>query len=305
MENTSSSNAALITLNPPHVLTFNLEKDASPKTVLKVTNTSNSKVLFKVKTTQPAWYYVRPNQQMLEIGQSEDVVILLVDQECNRCLEQAASNSEEKLDKHRFLVLSTTLSDDDFARILELTPTQRLDEFAKVWEGAADVRKNIKLKVEFNYRNISENDSLLPSASTVRKAIARAPESTTAVPTSNEDTSKANLNSSNKINNPEVILSELQTLRKKYDAVVEYTVHLTTERDSIFAQLESAQRELIKEKAKKKSSASSSSTSDSTPSTVTEKKKASEKSGFSLPIVILAALLSFLIGKFLSSSVAV
>jgi len=90
------------------VLTFNLEKDASPKTVkiqahvitnyfhflyiqvLKVTNTSNSKVLFKVKTTQPTWYYVRPNQQMLEIGQSEDVVILLVDQECKYAMFESS-----------------------------------------------------------------------------------------------------------------------------------------------------------------------------------------------------------------------
>ena len=57
--------------------------------------------------------------------------------------------------------------------------------------------------------------------------------------------------------NPNVLLAELQALRKKFDAVVEYTVHLTAERDSIFTQLEGAQRELIKEKAKKKTSSSS------------------------------------------------
>lgn len=53
-------------------------------------------------------------------------------------------------------------------------------------------------------------------------------------------------------NSPDTIITELQSLRKKYDAVVEYTVHLTAERDSIVAQLENSQRELLKEKAKKK-----------------------------------------------------
>lgn len=54
-------------------------------------------------------------------------------------------------------------------------------------------------------------------------------------------------------NSPELILTELQNLRKKYDAVVEYTVHLTAERDSIVGQLEVAQKELNREKLRKKS----------------------------------------------------
>lgn len=57
--------------------------------------------------------------------------------------------------------------------------------------------------------------------------------------------------------NPDSIFSELQALRKKYDAVVEYTVHLTAERDAIVSQLESAQRELNREKTKKKTDGSS------------------------------------------------
>lgn len=48
---------------------------------LKITNTSNEYVVFKIKTTQPSWYYVRPNQAILEPGQSEDVTVVLVDTE--------------------------------------------------------------------------------------------------------------------------------------------------------------------------------------------------------------------------------
>jgi len=50
--------------------------------VLRITNTSGEKVAFKVKTTQPTWYYVRPNQQIVDIGQTEEVTIVMVDTEC-------------------------------------------------------------------------------------------------------------------------------------------------------------------------------------------------------------------------------
>jgi hypothetical protein len=39
-------------------------------------------VAFKVKTTQPSWFYVRPNQHVLDVGQTEDVSIVLVEGEC-------------------------------------------------------------------------------------------------------------------------------------------------------------------------------------------------------------------------------
>lgn len=34
-----------------------------------------------MKTTQPSWYYVRPNQDILDVNQSEDVVVLMVETE--------------------------------------------------------------------------------------------------------------------------------------------------------------------------------------------------------------------------------
>lgn len=53
-----------------------------PLKVLTITNTSTERIVFKVKTTQPTWYFVRPNQQLLDVGESEEVNVLLVDTEC-------------------------------------------------------------------------------------------------------------------------------------------------------------------------------------------------------------------------------
>jgi len=51
------------------------------KAALKVTNTSTSKIVFKVKTTQPSWYYVRPNQQVVDVGATEEVSVVIVEDE--------------------------------------------------------------------------------------------------------------------------------------------------------------------------------------------------------------------------------
>lgn len=53
---------------------------------LRVSNISKSKVAIKVKTTQPSWYYVRPNQHVVDVGGSQDVTISLNTVECKYVL---------------------------------------------------------------------------------------------------------------------------------------------------------------------------------------------------------------------------
>lgn len=187
------------------------------------------------------------------------------------------------MDKHRFLVQSKVVEDDVYDRLMAMDPSARADELTKIWEGPKDDRKNIKLKVEFRYPEVTgagASSSAGRSPTQPNKPDLRAG----LVRNGSPDDSQANT--------PEVMLSELQNMRKKYDAVVEYTVHLTAERDGIVAQLENLQRELNKEKAKKKGEAGlKSAQSDKL------ERKAVDK-GFSFFIVLLAALLSFFLGKY-------
>eukprot|EP01040_Poterioochromonas_malhamensis_P019578 gene19578-23161_t len=144
----SDASGPLITVDPPSTLVFRLERGSQARTILKVTNVSPHKVVFKVKTTQPTWYYVRPNQQILDAGSSEDVNILLVDTECNRFLDQIAANENntDKLEKHRFLVQSKVIDEDQYDRIRILPSAEKTDELSKLWDGPKDDKKNIKLK---------------------------------------------------------------------------------------------------------------------------------------------------------------
>ena len=54
---------------------------------------------------------------------------------------------------------------------------------------------------------------------------------------------------------PESLLSNLKNQRMKYNAIVDYTVLLTAERDTIQQRLEESDRELARENARKKGSA--------------------------------------------------
>jgi len=292
----------LVSLNPPTTLSFQLERGAQPRTVLRITNISDSKIVFKVKTTQPTWYYVRPNQQMLDIGQSEDVAILLIDTECAKFLDQPNAHNE-KLEKHRFLVQGKVIEYSEFARISELHPQQRTDEFTKIWDGPKDDRKNIKLKVEFNFPESANGATAAPAPSTIvsggvasesndlRARLSAEANNSAPVARSREETSSSPFVT----HSPDILFTELQSLRKKYDAVVEYTVHLTAERDAIVQQLETSQRELIKEKSKKKTGDASAAQSGSAVDT----KKGGGEQGVSVFLVVLVAIIAFLVGKYL------
>lgn len=43
-----------------------------------------------MKTTEPTWYYVRPNQHVLDVGQTEDVLVVLVEVECKYVSQRSA-----------------------------------------------------------------------------------------------------------------------------------------------------------------------------------------------------------------------
>jgi vesicle-associated membrane protein-associated protein A len=289
MAQSGSSSQQMVTLNPANSLSFQLERGTQPRAVLKITNTSGQKLAFKVKTTMPTWYYVRPNQQILDENQSEDVVILMVEAECNRLLDQAASGStqgQEEEKSHRFLVQIKTITDEEFIEIKVMSPSQKMDEISKLWDSKDDSKKNMKLKVEFKYPDVISSPSRQPGVATkMPTSVAESVEQVR----SRLQRSPAETDPSSLGGNPDLVVAELQNLRKKYDAVVEYTVHLTAERDSIVAQLESAQRELNKEKSKKKADVG-----------VGKLERKGFYQGFSLFVVLASALICFLLGKYLS-----
>ena len=97
-------------LSPQGSLEFHINGELST-TRLVVKNLMAKPVAFKVKTTQPSWYYVRPNQDMLKSGETLEIEIALVEAERKRAYALAKKGTPVDLSKHRFMVMSCTLED--------------------------------------------------------------------------------------------------------------------------------------------------------------------------------------------------
>lgn len=148
-----------------------------------------------------------------------------------------------------------------------------------MWDAnAKDDKKNIKLKVEFQLSTsaqgapkVAEKGGSQENAETVRRQFERMPS---------EYVSGDN------------VKSEYETLKKKYDAVVEYTVHLTAERDNIVAQLEEAQRDLSREITKRRANAAGDITKTAVKDKV-EKKSEAKVCSYCIFIILLLKVFTF------------
>lgn len=105
------STAAFLHMNPLSELSFNISALASTSnSVLHLKNTHFSRISFKIKTTAPDAYLVRPTLGVLEPLQSQTVVITLRTQHAGG------------VDKHKFSIQSreTTLEPSDTQAITAL-----------------------------------------------------------------------------------------------------------------------------------------------------------------------------------------
>jgi vesicle-associated membrane protein-associated protein B len=70
-----------VTIDPSKELTFQQQRDGSLKAYLTIANVSQKNLAYKVKTTAPRYYVVKPNQGILEKGQKINIDITLIQAE--------------------------------------------------------------------------------------------------------------------------------------------------------------------------------------------------------------------------------
>jgi len=108
--------AALLTISPDAHLTFKGPFNEVVTSILTLQNITNEKVCFKVKTTAPRRYCVRPNSGMIDPGQTMEVSIML----------QPFTYDPNERNNHKFMVQSMTLSEESAALPLD-----------EIWKNAA------------------------------------------------------------------------------------------------------------------------------------------------------------------------
>ena len=278
----------LVVIQPPEALVFRLSRDAECRVRLFIKNVSNEKIAFKVKTTMPACYFVKPNQGVLgpsgsgggSGGGVEDkmtVDIALTKEEANRLIELAASGIPEKTSRHRFMVQNKVITESEFEQLDSFPAGQRAEKYAQIW-ATTDADEKIKqdklkkmLNVVFEYPAFSSSAGGASSGDESKAAAELSVSENVALLRNKlaHETSSSSGGGGGNGNNgttaasaapgsplagdmmsKEKILEDLGNLKKKFDAMIQYTVSLTTERDTLKEGLEEALRERARDAAR-------------------------------------------------------
>jgi len=265
-------------------------KDGASRCTMTLTHPHDTKshIAFKVKTTQPRRYLVRPNQGVVAPGKSETVTIILVEKDKQVLLQSFDRLGQSALDhsKDKFLVQSCIVADD----------------FAKDYVTKKE--------------SISSEDQLSPDASKVGKALAEAltrmwnSAGSSGVEIFNKklqvrhkvavgnatDSKPAMTQRANDVNpssmTQDQMYTEITSLRRKYDELVAFSVNLTAERDILNNTLEQTKRDLSREMTSRASL-------ENRPSGSAVEEASSEKKsggGISLLLTFLLLIIFFLIG---------
>ncbi|KAG9403190.1 hypothetical protein AC1031_006742 [Aphanomyces cochlioides] len=209
----------LITIDPSDSLTFTLAANSSPQAALTISNPSSvENVAFKVKTTRPMRYLVRPNQGVIGPNSSATVLVILQQKDCDELLRLDAS--ERQLSNDKFLVQSVGVE----AAFCDLLTTKQakevMDELTTLWNGSDKSQiSNKKLRCRFTEGNGEISTPQQLSNALLDKAVPEAPASSTPTSLSSMQPSTMYTTSPDDSSRMQELMSEMAVLRKKYDEV--------------------------------------------------------------------------------------
>lgn len=229
--------------------------EGAARCVMTLTHPGKSKshLAFKVKTTQPPRYLVRPNQGIVAPGSSETVNILLVEKDKQMLLQSFDRLGQSALDhsKDKFLVQSCIL-DDDFAKTYNAKKAMISEEHS---EEASKSSKELaeSLTSMWNASNSRDDVLIYNKKLQVRHVVASSDaKSGGGAATPSRTSRSAGMSERPSIENmtPEQMFMEITSLSRKYDELVTFSVNLTAERDILNNTLEQTKRDLNREIAK-------------------------------------------------------
>jgi vesicle-associated membrane protein-associated protein A len=262
---------------------------------------NNDYISFKVKTTQPRRYLVRPNQGIVAPGTSETVNIVLVEKDKQMLLQSFDRLGHHALDnsKDKFLVQSCVTGDEAFAKqFLKGRANLKDDNSPEALKAGKELTEELTAK--WNHAaSAAEDYQIYNQKLHVKHVVPDAPkeDANSAAGLSSTATSRGiQLSDKTSLENmkPEQMFLEISSLRRKYDELVTFSVNLTAERDITNNTLEQTKRELNKEIAKSQRNAKM----DTTAAT----SNAKQAGGISLGTFFVLAVLIFLVSAKLALS---
>lgn len=228
------------------------DSDGIPRCTMTLTHPGKTTepLAFKVKTTQPRRYLVRPNQGVITSGSSETIALILVEKDKQSLLQSYDRLGQSALDhsKDKFLVQSCAVSSDFAAQFtdkalndenLSKSGKELTDALTSMWNQAvasSDIPiYNKKLHVKHIVGDLLKSSTLGQDPHSSSSATLQSPPLQKMEKTPMEGMTH------------EQMLSEVSSLRRKYDELVAFSVNLTAERDILNNTLEQTKRDLSRE----------------------------------------------------------
>lgn len=280
-------------ISPKEYLPFELLSTEDCKASLRVSNNSDSAMAFKVKTTQPNWYIVRPNQDVIGARQSLLFEVSLVSSVKDKLIHDHENGQEEDMTMHRFLIQGAPIDAETFQNISNGASDVKSSELVEVWsnatkEGITGSKNSPRLKVNLIYIKADEIEEGLYSPEQLTHSAAS---------------------------------TELESLKKKYVIAADYTTKLTQERNVAKLKVQKLTEDIKTEErnaAKVESAgvandtatgngnghgdASKTSVGVNSSSKTSRRSKGADNKNYSLFIVLIVMAIAYAAGRFLARS---
>eukprot|EP00591_Stephanopyxis_turris_P007829 CAMPEP_0195522318 /NCGR_PEP_ID=MMETSP0794_2-20130614/20383_1 /TAXON_ID=515487 /ORGANISM="Stephanopyxis turris, Strain CCMP 815" /LENGTH=322 /DNA_ID=CAMNT_0040652047 /DNA_START=125 /DNA_END=1093 /DNA_ORIENTATION=- len=245
----------------------------------------NEHLAFKVKTTQPRRYLVRPNQGLIAPSGTETVSIILVDKDKQALLQSYDRLGQSALDhsKDKFLVQSTAVT-HEFVETYGSKPSEGnkankelAEALTSMWNAAGSSPTPV-INKKLHVKHVVL-ESTTPHGATK--------DGDRSMPTLPPAPAMENMSA-------EQMLVEVSNLRRKYDELVAFSVNLTAGRDMLNNTLEQTKRDLNREMALRASAENSAGIKGRGKTAVSNR----GNNGFSLSFVqvLIVALACFVMG---------
>lgn len=204
----SGKRPQILKLSPQSEIAFDGPFSGVVTSYLELRNPSEERVLFKVKTTAPRRYCVRPNSGLIEPGKATKISIML---------QPSDNESPSERTKHKFMVQSVIIRDDRssgfdqiWTEVQANKPQEIMDSKLRCVFDSPDAPSTTAAPISSSTtttNTISSSSSLL--AQPVQQS---APTTTTSVPTTTPTTSNAtaSASTSNSKNNEPTSLQQQQ-----------------------------------------------------------------------------------------------
>lgn len=216
---------------------------------LKMSNPTSQTLAFKIRTTTPDRYHVKPNAGLVQSDSVANITIMVPPAEAAKLVSTISSGTSNL--KDRFQVRSIALSPEQEEQLSAAPKEDQLRQLELMWEAASNPGK---IAIAVQCPSAEELETMLVGApaapakrspaTTYEAASAPAPAAPAPAPATAEEpavapavTSTAAPAAASTEAAPELSYEEMMELRERYNELVSYTVNMSARHDELVSLL--------------------------------------------------------------------